>query len=565
MNSVKITARIFCTPRQPRRALPITACALLAAEHRHECFQENQMKRLALLCLIILCASIAFGVPPITLPSVSVSGVTATSPVLRSTAGIAVSATVASTFDSNSSTPSTNYASCNNGNNYCGTNNSTVKSQKVVTTTAITVTDQTTNVSAADPYNSTTLTGSGTAYSGTLTTPTVGTDGFTTVTVTANVSESVTTCTTTDTSYWTAANGGGTQVGTTTTVGPTCGAGVPKTGTGSGTATYVLDINAPILTLQPDIAQPSVMQGGDKNVHNVLIGGSAGTSYTLTDTVTSSDNTYSNTANGTGTFGPGSDGIAPNEHSLVAVHIACDAPVGDYNATAVANTVDLGLIPFDQISSIDYAGPPAGGATDTFTVTPGVALEDQTAVVAELPPSGDYAPMSCFTAATSGRKVTTFPGSLHITAVVNTTGPCAGFATISGAVVTLTLPSGFSFDTTGNSPAAHVFIVNAANGFDYHYPGPEIALPKSAITGASTQVLTVNLSSVNLGQGVGVIPSSDTIYVRAHAVFSGGSVPADGTPYVFTTGTSATLTGVGPSTAQSSQTVTKSSACVNGN
>lgn len=347
------------------------------------------------------------------------------------------------------------------------------------------------------------------------------------------------------------------------TTGPTCDGGATKTASGSGAGSYILDINSPILTLQPDQAQSSVMQGEDKNVHNLLVAGSAGTAYTLIDTVTSGDLSYSNSANGTGTFGPGNDGIAPTEHDLVAVHIACDAPVGDYSAAAVANTSDLGGNPFGQISSTTYVGPPDGGATDTFTVTPGVFLEDQTAVVSEL--SGDYAPMSCFTAATSGRKVSTFPGSLHITAVLNTTGPCAGFATISGAVVTLTLPAGFSFDTTGASPAAHVFIVDATNGFDFHYPGPEIALPKSAITGASGQILTVNLSSVNLGQGPGVIPSNDTIYVRAHAVFSGGSVPADGTQYPFSTSTSANLTGIGPSTAASSQTVTKSSACVNGN
>jgi hypothetical protein len=509
----------------------------------------------------------SYAAPPATLPSVTVTGVTATSPVLRSTSNIAVSATVTSTFDINSSTtPSPDYSSCNIGNNFCGTGDSTIKSKKVVTTTDVTVTNKTTTVAASDFNSSDSGSLSGTAYSATLATPTSGTDGFTTVTVSANVSETVTTCVTTATSYWTGANGSGSQVGSTTTVGPTCDGGVnkPPTGSNSGsnTGSYVLDINAPILTLHPVTSQPTVLQGEDKNIHNELIGGSSATTYTLTDTIYGPSG-YTNSANGGDTFGPGADGIAPKENDLVGVHVACDAPIGDYYASAVANTVDLGLNPFAQISSVDVAGPggpnSGGSAQDTFSVGPGLLLEDQTQVVSELPPSGDYAPMTCFTANQGNRKVNTFPGSLHITSVVNTTGPCAGFGTISGTVVTLTLPAGFSFDTTGASPPAHVFIFPAATGFDFHYPGAETSLPKAALV-KSGQTLTVDLSSV------GAIPSSDTIYVRAHAVFSDTTVPADGTQYVFGTSTTSQLPGIGVNTNSSTQTVTKNNAtCVNGN
>jgi hypothetical protein len=126
--------------------------------------------------------------------------------------------------------------------------------------------------------------------------------------------------------------------------------------------------------------------------------------------------------------------------------------------------------------------------------------------------------------------------------------------------VTLTLPDGFSFDTTGASPAAHVFVFDAANGFDYHYPQPntEVTLPKAAFT-KSGQTVTIDLSSL------GDIPSSDTIYVRAHAVFTGGAVPADGTQYIFTTSTTSDLPGIGSTTNTSTWTVTKSQACVDGN
>jgi len=108
-------------------------------------------------------------------------------------------------------------------------------------------------------------------------------------------------------------------------------------------------------------------------------------------------------------------------------------------------------------------------------------------------------------------------------------------------------------------------IAAGGGGFDYHYPGPEVTVPKGMITGSSGQTLTVDLSSVDFGSGPGVIPSADSIYVRAHAVFNGTSIPDNGTPYVFSTGCSANLTGIGPTSASSTQTVTANSGCVNGN
>jgi len=503
-----------------------------------------------------------------TTPSVSVSGVTASSPVLRSTAGITVSATVTPTYDTGSG-PTTVTTTCksNGGNNNCGTGNPNVTDQTVAATTTITISNQKVTASASDGLNtSAPVTLSGTAYSDTLTTPVSGTDGKTTVTVSASVSEDVTTSVTTVTTNQNCTSSRGVTTCTTIDASTTNSSSTAtKIGSGTGTGSYILDINRPMLTLHPVASQPSVLQGQDKNIHNEILGGSANTAYTLTDTATGPGG-YTTSADGNGTFGPssGGDGIAPKENDLVNVHIACDAPVGIYTARAVANTVDLGGNPFAQINSVDTAdNKPAGSASDTFQVEPGILLSDQTQVVSEF--SGDYSTMSCFTSGTSGRKVTTFPGSLHITATVNTTGPCSGFGTISGTIITLTLPVGFSFDTTGASPAAHVFVGPAASGFDLHNPQTlaEVTglISKPKISG---QTVTIDLSTLNLGQGVGVLPSSDTIYVRAHAVFSGGSVPADGTQYVFTTSTTSTLPGLGSTTNTSSAIVTASSACVNG-
>jgi len=234
--------------------------------------------------------------------------------------------------------------------------------------------------------------------------------------------------------------------------------------------------------------------------------------------------------------------------------------------TAEAQTEDLGGNDFDTIYSqyVDLPGNSDGEAIDTFEVTPGVNLGDQTLVVSELPPSGDYASMTCFTNRMSGRKVSTFPGSLHITATVNTTGPCKDFATISNPVISLTLPAGFSFADKGKSPTAHVFVGPAGGGFDFHYPVTFTEVTSLVKQTVSGQTDTVDLSNLDLGLGKGVIPSGDTIYVRAHAVYTKSTVSPDGTPFVFTTSTTAGLAG-GTSTGSESQTVVASSLCVDGN
>src|SRR5438552_19056456 len=90
-------------------------------------------------------------------------------------------------------------------------------------------------------------------------------DGKITVTVNAGVSENVTTSCPTATSYWDGPGGTGTQIGS--PVNGVCAAdntssgGITKTGSGSNTSLYVLDINPPTLTLHPFVSQPTVLQG----------------------------------------------------------------------------------------------------------------------------------------------------------------------------------------------------------------------------------------------------------------------------------------------------------------
>jgi hypothetical protein len=105
-----------------------------------------------------------------------------------------------------------------------------------------------------------------------------------------------------------------------------------------------------------------------------------------------------------------------------------------------------------------------------------------------------------------------------------------------------------------------------------HYPQTlkEVTslIPKTAIT-VLDQTVTVDLSTLDLGLGLGagVIPSTYTIYVRAHAIYDSNvyNVPADNSLYTFGTRATAELPGIGPIANESSQIITALQACVNGN
>jgi hypothetical protein len=534
----------------------------------------------ALFAAVISTAAFGAGSNGTTLPSATVSGVTTTSPVLRSTPDIAVSAAVASSFDVPSTTTvQSSCGSCSKGNNFCGTANTAVKTQQLLTTTAVTVANQATAVNvapqfgSADPTLARMVCAGGTvtsgAFNGSLPRPLQATDGIQTVTVNVYVSEDLTTTVSQTINNMDGPGCSGTILssmpgnvnsGTTT-----------KIGSGSANGTYVLDINPPTMDLAPVTSQSTIQQGTDKVVHNRIANGSAGTPYTLVDTVTG-PGVYTSAAQTGDTFGPSGkgDGMGPDKHNTVGVHVACDAPPGDYSAASVVNSVDLGGLPFD---------PVPGSNTDSFTVIPGTYLKDDTLVLAEMP-GGDYRPMSCFssTLAANGRKVNTSPGSLHLTATVNTTGPCAGFQSISNTQVTLNIPPGFVTADSGAAPKAHIFIGPSATGFDYHYPQTlaEVTslLPKAAIsvTGDATigQTVKVDLSMLDLSgdKTAPAIPSSDTIYVRVHAIYAPATIalPPDGATYPFSTSTSSVLPGgIGMQTNSSTQTITALQACRDGN
>jgi len=110
-------------------------------------------------------------------------------------------------------------------------------------------------------------------------------------------------------------------------------------------------------------------------------------------------------------------------------------------------------------------------------------------------------------------------GSEHTALTISFAGQCVGQSTANLGDATLTLPTGFAFDKTGASPQVHWFQGPAATGFDLHYPvGYTEKTAKPAIS-VSEQTATVHLS------GLGTIPTSDAVYLRAHIKWVGPGTP----------------------------------------
>jgi hypothetical protein len=79
-----------------------------------------------------------------------------------------------------------------------------------------------------------------------------------------------------------------------------------------------------------------------------------------------------------------------------------------------------------------------------------------------------------------------------------------------------------------------VFVGDAGAGFDLHSGAPlaEVSVKQSKPTKTGPSTVTIDLSSIDVGFGPGVIPASWTVYARGHIVYSGPAPTADNT-YVF--------------------------------
>ena len=199
-----------------------------------------------------------------------------------------ISTTVTGSYDEGSG-PSTNTScdSCSNGNQYCGTNNSSIKRKKTVSTSTVTVTDKTVIASATDSNGNSTPSQTGPSpmnFSQTLTAS--GSDGKIDVTVSATSSEKVTTDTSTTVTYYST---NGCSASDTIYSGPTDlpdqSSSITKTSSSAtNQADYLLDLVGPTAELTNT---PSTIDlGGEESIQLKIIDGSAGTPWSVTVTAT---------------------------------------------------------------------------------------------------------------------------------------------------------------------------------------------------------------------------------------------------------------------------------------
>lgn len=525
----------------------------------------------ALMGAVALLAASTFAA---TTPSVSVGTVTnSPNPVCsgNNTGNVSISAPVTPTYDG--STGPTTSDTCQNG--------SSTSTETITVTTTGPISEAVT-ASASDGTNNTLpATDASAGFSGSLP---VGPEGKTTVTVSATASDQIQTCTTTTVKTWSAKkcqNGTGTV---TSTTGPTtsCAAGSTRSGGGSNSSSYLVDLIGPSYDPQTKINPSIIMQTQSEHVNVQLDDGSAGTPFSITATATQTLDGGGNppgipailsfTDSGL-TFHTSSDGIDKEKSVPFSMDTKCDTPTGTYDMMLHTATVDL----------CGGDNSPADIDLGTFSVTPGVSLSAQTVVVSEFasgPLAGDYGLSECFTTANGNPT----PGTVHVTSTLTTSGPCANFGTISGVSDTINLDPGFSFTLSGNSPVAHVYM-GVAPGFDFKTGAPLVEvtgevkqLPAKKLT-SSTTFQTLDLSKVNLddfpalvtanggpfGLGPGVFPSNFTIFATAHARYNGTNPtnppPAGPTDVIYTFSSSANAT----SSSGDALTGNTSSATVDGN
>jgi len=452
-------------------------------------------------------------------PTASVASASVSPAIITGSATPTASATVGATFDGDSNSGWVEGRADRISSTTIGL--LTVNLSRVDTQTVTTVSGKT--LSATDGTAPLSF-GSATSgsYSSSLT-PSAG-DGIKSVTITATAAETVTTVTSTSTIY-------GNRVGATTTwyeatrTAPVSSPPVitNPSATASATARYLVDLQAPEVKFDKN-TPPSISQGQDEKVHVQIDKGSAGQDYSFKAVATAPDGSTHYTGTTIGTFKTSADGIAGVQNEVWSVSIPCDAPLGTYTLKIYVNSTDLngGSWPEVELTGTD------------FTVTPGLTIAAQTVILSDFGAAG-YGLSESFTA-TQNKKtkaINTTPGSFHVSTTLTTTGPCAGFGNFAPTSATLTLDSEFSFADTGASPTVHAFVGNAGGSFDLHNGDPliEVALP-AVVSGKS---VTVDLTSL------GTIPSTYTIYLRAHFRYTpvSGNLPSVTTSY---TGFSSTAT-----------------------
>jgi hypothetical protein len=221
----------------------------------------------------------------------------------------------------------------------------------------------------------------------------------------------------------------------------------------------------------------------------------------------------------------------------------------------VTSTNDLCGQPFAvPINSIAQGKDGASGLFDVVANAECGATTNQAVVTAPLPPANllvdpestasSYAVVACYSSQTAGSakrpKVVSYPGTVHLGTVLNSTGAGTCAETVAVGDVVFTLDQDFEFLKTGASPPAHVFTGIADDsigwpegdgpGFWYHTGWPLLEVDPRLISmtvSTDKHMLTMHLGATDLGCGNGLLPKGATLYARAHVKFFGTPTTAE--------------------------------------
>lgn len=471
---------------------------------------------------------------------------------------LAISADVSPGFTVGGSTAAT-FGKCSN--------NKSGGDTQTATYTETTVSGQTVTVTAKDDNSNVAALSGGPTYTGDLSplAANLASDGKYGVTVSASASENVCVQEHSVTRTWTSEDGscsGSSSDNDVISKNADCKTTTSNSGNDSDTDHfYYVDLAAP--TVSHNVTNPlqEVMQNTDLNVNIHVSGGSSEQNFNIR----AGFNDGSNDIWGPETppapdsfqFGKSlTDGVAGNKVEAAAVLVSCSVPVGTPYVSKAQLTATTDLC------GNAYAPPPIdstaqgkSGASGLFAVTENpdcAALTNQAVVTAPLPPANllddpgssasSYALAQCFTSKNAGStrkpKIVSYPGTVHLGTVLNSTGDGSCTETVAVDDVMFALDADFDFLKTGNSPQAHVFVgtaddstgwpIDEGPGFWYHTGYPLVEVDPSLIdihVSGNLQELTIALGDTELGCGPGLLPKGKTLYARAHAKFVGTPTP----------------------------------------
>lgn len=316
----------------------------------------------------------------------------------------------------------------------------------------------------------------------------------------------------------------GTKLGE-TNLAPETEVAVPRVGpaaTETVRDAFVVDQIPPDVTVTA--AWPLIANLGEQvSISSWFRGGTAGTSYVLTDSI-GTQSTTSPSAQFSSVLG---------EFRTLGVQFACDAPTGLHRPQSVASALT------------NACGEPvpnrSGEALLPVSVEAGFPRMFVGTSVLGVMPTGAFNLQSCVDSSLKSQsKVTNDPGSSHVLSVIRVPSPRSGSACfdgttrVTGGIITVKLPAGWAYFDNGNRPQVQIFL--GLGTIDFANP---TANSYANITALSSQSVDSNglwdTITPSLGKNSTLV--GDTLVVMSHVQYVGPWVPSN-VRYTFQTAAS---------------------------